>query len=352
MKWLVLVVAAATMAVTSAHWPVSPRSEVQLQYRRVGVATYPWTTILVAGKAVDAMVDTGSMGLVLLSSAVDAPNSLPKGASTHATYASGERYEGHLSRVTVLFSKDAKSSVPVMLATRVTCIPSHPHCTAEGADFAHHRIGGLGGFGAVLGIGSGTTSNPFVAAGIKTWIVDVPNNKIVLNPDNRDLDGFIFHRRFPGRVNNISGCLIGASQRICGPTVLDTGSNMIGLATKDSTIYEGIRGAGSYHLTLGDAQTFDFAAAPRLFALGDTDYSAFGTVIVAGTPVIKDLAIAYDPAHDRIGVKPFKTASFSNAAPSEPDSDPETQVNATNALPPQGTLSAPQQLPTAPTDPR
>jgi hypothetical protein len=66
--------------------------------------------------------------------------------------------------------------------------------------------------------------------------------------------------------------------------------------------------------------------------LGDTDYSAFGTVIVAGTPIIKDLAIAYDPAHDRIGVKPFK------AAPSEP----ETQVNATNAVPPQGTLSAPQ----------
>jgi hypothetical protein len=332
MKWLILV-AATMMAVTSAHWrQVSPRSELQLQYRRIGSATYPWTTILVAGNAIDAMIDTGSVGLVLLSSAVDAPNSLPKGASTHATYASGERYEGHLSRVTVLFSKDATSTVPVMLATRVTCIPTHPHCTAENVDFAHHRIGGPGGFGAILGIGSGTTSNPFVAAGIKTWIVDVPNNKIVLNPDNRDLDGFIFHRRFPGRVDNISGCLIGASKRICGPTVLDTGSNMIGLATKDSTIYEGIRGAGSYHLTLGDAQTFDFAAAPRLFALGDTDYSAFGTVIVAGAPIIKDLAIAYDPAHDRIGVKPFK------AAPSEP----ETQVNATNAVPPQGTLSAPQ----------
>jgi hypothetical protein len=323
-----------------------PRSEVDLHYRRVGGGSVLWTTILVAGKAIDALVDTGSTALVVFSSALDEPQSLAKGPSTWTSYGDGERFDGQISRVPVLFSKDASSTVPVMLATSVKCVPLHPHCPAEGVDFTHYRFGGKGGFGAILGIGIGQDKQqPFAAAGIKRWIVDWPNSKIILNPDDRDLDGFVFHHRVVDR-ETISGCLAGASKRVCGPILLDTGTTGIVLFTKDATNYEEIRSAGTYFLTLGDrrdAQAIHFTAPPYQYELAGANDTT-PAAIVAGTPVVGDLAISYDPLHGVIGVKPAK--------PPKPDPiEPDLLVSATNAIPPLGTLplGIAQRMPSAQT---
>jgi hypothetical protein len=338
--------------VTSARGSEVPRSEVDLHYRQAGRGLQLWTTILVAGRAVDALVDTGSTGLVLLSSAIDQPQSLPKGPSMWTSYGDGERLGGHSSRVPIQFSKDASLTVPVLLATSVSCIPSPRHCPAEGVDFAHYRIGGKGdriggkeGFGAILGIGMPTpwtAPNPFAAAGIERWIVDWPNSKIVLNPDDRELDGFVFHNLIVDRwAATIPGCLAIGPKRICGPTLLDTGASNIVLFTNGTSNYEEMLAARSHFLTLGggDAQAIQFTAPSYLFQLESAPRAA----MVAGAPVVKHLAIFYDSLSEVIGVKPAKPMKPMKPAPIEP----ELQVNAANVIPQLGTIPAPFARPAA-----
>jgi hypothetical protein len=329
--------------VTSARGSEVPRSELDLHYRHAGRGFQLWTTMLVAGRAVDALVDTGSTGLVLLSSAIDQPQLLPKGPSMWTSYGDGERFGGHSSRVPIQFSKDASLTVPVLLATSVSCLPSLRHCPAERVDFAHYRIGGKGdriggegGFGAILGIGMPTpwtAPNPFAAAGIERWIVDWPNSKIILNPDDRDLDGFVFHNLIVDRwAATIPGCLAIGPKRICGPTLLDTGATDIVLFTNGTSNYEKMLAAKSHFLTLGDrgdAQAIQFTAPADLFQLESAPRAA----MVAGAPVVKDLAIFYDSLSEVIGVKPAK--------PMKPDIEPELQVNAAGFNQPAAQIKGP-----------
>jgi hypothetical protein len=144
----------ASLAAQSHPTTVMPRSELSIQYRQVHGATYAWTTLIINYKAVDVLVDTGSNGLVLLASAIDDPQALPNGNHLHAIYNGGERFDGRLSHVSVQFSPDATATIPLALMTSVMCIPTRPHCPAEGVDFAHYRMAGPGGFGGVLGSGT------------------------------------------------------------------------------------------------------------------------------------------------------------------------------------------------------
>jgi hypothetical protein len=155
----------------------------------------------------------------------------------------------------------------------------------------------------------------------------------VLNPNDHDLDGFIFHTTVAhsrsGFQNAISGCLLAASKQICGPTLLDSAYNGVGLAMKDDPTFEEMRVAGSYHLKL-EAQTIDFAAQSAFIVrLKGSEFSgAFSTALMAGLPVVKDLAIAFDPVRHMVGVKPAPLA-------------PALHVNVTNALPPLEPLTVP-----------
>jgi hypothetical protein len=258
------------------------RSELSIQYRQVHGVTRAWTTLIINHKAVDVMVDTGSSGLVLLATALDDPQALPKGNRLYYTYGGGVRFDGRLSRVTVQFSPDVTATIPVAIMTSATCIPSHPHCEAEGVDFAHYRIAGPGGFGAVFGIGM-RSWNPFVEAGIKRWIVDTPNHRIVLNPDDRDLDGFVFHHRVAGAEdlkagfeNAIPGCLIAGAKRICGPTLLDTVNSHVRVASTDKSALNEVLAAGQGKLVFGDgdqAQTKSLAIS-EIRRLEGPDYTA------------------------------------------------------------------------------
>jgi hypothetical protein len=292
------------------------RSEISIQYRKVD-GTRAWITLLINGKAVDALIDTGSNGLVLLASALDDPQALPKGNRVYYIYSSGDRFDGRLSRVSVQFSPDVTATIPAALMTSVVCIPTHPHCESEGVDFAHYRVVGPNGFGAVLGIGIGIRplGNPFVDAGIKRWIVDIPNNRIVLNPDDRDLDGFVFHHRVAGAEhlkawfeNAIPGCLVADAKRICGPTLLDTGNSRVRVATADKSTLKEVFATGHGELVFGEgdlAQTNSLATISEIVPLGGPDYTAaLGNALIAGWPIVKDMAIAYDPAHATIGIKP------------------------------------------------
>ena len=91
------------------------------------------------------------------------------------------------------------------------------------------------GFPAIIGIRlmSGRVDNPFRALGVRRWIVHLPQRgggagALVLNPDARDLAGFVSLQ--PGAANphgTVAGCVslaIPAAERLCGPTLLDTGA--------------------------------------------------------------------------------------------------------------------------------
>jgi hypothetical protein len=320
MRWMLAIAAAwlvvgleACLAAQSHPTTVLPRSELSIQYRQVRGITFAWTTLIISHKAIDVLVDTGSTGLVLLASAVDDPQALPKGNHVYYSYANGDRFDGRFSRVTVQFSQDVTATIPVALMTSATCIPSHPKCDV-GGDFAQYRLGGPGRFGAVLGIGIRFSNNPFVDAGISRWIVDIPHNRIVLNPDDRDLDGFVFHHRVAGAEHlklgfesAIPGCLVAGTKRICGPTLLDTGNSRVRVASTDKSALNEVLAAGHGKLVFGEgdqAQTVSMAISGIVRLEGPDYTTALGNALSVGTPIVKDLAIAYDPADATIGIRP------------------------------------------------
>jgi hypothetical protein len=97
------------------------------------------------------------------------------------------------------------------------------------------------GFGAMLGINMAHSDavNPLAHIGAHSWIVDLPRpgeaqpGTLIINPDSDDQTGYtLFHTdniwsSFPGAWHDaIAGCLTNADppKRICGPTLLDTGT--------------------------------------------------------------------------------------------------------------------------------
>jgi hypothetical protein len=115
-------------------------------------------------------------------------------------------------------------------------------------------------------------------------------------------------------MNAIPGCLVTSFKKFCGPTVLDTGSPGIGMVTKEDSDFDQAKAARTYQLVLGDggqAQALAFSAPPFYRFTGPNFPAALGTVLVPGLPIIKDLAISYDPAHATIGIKPRPGAEAS-----------------------------------------
>jgi hypothetical protein len=204
MRWILAVAAVLFVASEGrAAQPPIPRTELAIHYR-LGKA---WTSLRIAGRDVEAMVDTGSTGLVVLATAIDAAGVRSKGKVRPFSYADGERFTGYAARAPILFT-DPSSDIDIIVISAATCMPSLPRCPAaqspvapNATNFANYRINGPGGFQAILGLGLGSHPYPsFIGSGIKRWIVDTPHRKIILNPDDNDLAGFVFHHRVADRL--------------------------------------------------------------------------------------------------------------------------------------------------------
>ena len=237
-----LAAAAATvsLAATAALAQNAPRSVVPIRevvIRPIGTPRYV-IEVVVDGVPMLAGLDTGSTGLRLLPRAVRRASVAPNGPSETYSYGSGVELDGHRATVDVAIG-GARGRATIQAVDRVGCVPGEQTCNASHLLPEEYGLMGSGrsgqGFPAIIGtrLTDGRVNNPLTAMGVHRWIVHLPQRgggggALVLNPDLRDLAGFVPLR--PGANNprgTVAGCIalaIPGAERLCGPTLLDTGA--------------------------------------------------------------------------------------------------------------------------------
>lgn len=201
----------------------------------------------IGNASVEAMLDTGSLGLRLLPGAVPADSYRLTDAETETGYKSGLSLKGKIATAAVRIGAAAQgATLPLQMVETLGCLKEIPHCPAQTLKPGAFGFGGGGvagqGFKAILGIAlplpgqeSGTV-NPLIAFA-QSWIVILPlpgqiaPGTLILDPGPGDLAGFTRFAEFTAlpflKIGGIPGCLenCATSANYCGPIMLDTGSD-------------------------------------------------------------------------------------------------------------------------------
>ena len=233
------------------------RVEVPISQRRLsdGTTRYSVPVRVGGGRAIEAMLDTGSFGLRVMQRVVLPQRYQPTTVVRRYHFASGVVLEGMLAKADIAIG-DAKTDAPVVIqiVQSVTCGQLKPDCPAAWLDAADYRIGGDGlpgeGFTAILGLSmrappvSSPALNPLDFIGDRRWIIVLPRpddtapGKLIINPGADEVEGF---QTFPVllhpysdtgsggkalRESQMPGCLDGQTpdQDDCQPVLMDTGA--------------------------------------------------------------------------------------------------------------------------------
>jgi hypothetical protein len=196
-------------------------------------------TLSVAGHRIDAGLDTGSVGLRVLSDA--AAGAETSGSSRIYAYGAGTELEGPDARAVVAVG-DLAAPIAIQAVRTVGCARSRPNCPASKILQAQFGIEGDGlpgeGFRAIAGVGLARSElpNPLVALGAHRWIVELPRpgesvpGRLVLNPSDQEAAGFeplsLVDTGRDRRSDSLRACLSDAagSAPICAPTIIDSGA--------------------------------------------------------------------------------------------------------------------------------
>lgn len=245
-----MLLAAAMLAMTAqtcgAASPVRVVVPIQQSLLRDGTVRYSIPIRIGHSVPMQAMLDTGSTGIHVLSSALAAGDYSPTGMSSHYGYGSGVTMDGFVAGATVTIG-DATTTepIPIQVVQSLGCAPRLPHCPASRVRFSQYGFGGDGiasaGFKAIVGLSLwtrrplGRTINPLSEVGDHQWIIELPepgrhSGTLIINPDGQDLTGFTIFDQLtdlPGlQMKAIAGCLLNeTTQRdFCGPMFFDTGA--------------------------------------------------------------------------------------------------------------------------------
>ena len=287
------------------------------------------------GPPIEAALDTGSFGLRVLASALSPGQYEATDLHRRYPFSGGARFDGVLARATVGVGP-VRSDVPVLFQRidRVDCVEEKPDCAASKVRPEDYRIAGNGypgqGFSAILGLslrhapGVEAAPNPLSLTGDRSWILLLPRpgdaepGHLIIDPDDGDRAGFALVKLDPqpGTTGDgspawadaaLPGCLIGAGERYCGRTMLDTGAPGLAVASssaKAPTPWGPGRGA-----------TFEIGGpdgpVSMAFTSGDGPASQVtlhpprgqGPVISAGTLPYLDYAVLYDAKAGTMGFK-------------------------------------------------
>ncbi len=229
------------------------RVEAPISQRRLsdGAIRYSVPVRIDGGRAIDAMLDTGSFGLRVMADVVPPQRYQPMPVVRGYHFASGIVLEGALAMADIAVG-DAKTGAPVIfqIVQSVHCAKLKPDCPAARLAAADYRIGGDGlpgeGFTAIIGMSmrapqvSSPALNPLDFIGDRRWIVVLPRpgdadpGKLIINPDKREMAGFKYFpvALRPGAAGHdlletqAPGCLDGEAtdQDNCQPVPMDTGA--------------------------------------------------------------------------------------------------------------------------------
>jgi hypothetical protein len=188
---------------------------------------------------IEAMIDTGSVGLrVLVSAFPDGIDEaiLKSDKASHYSYMAGDTLTGIDTHADVGIGHHG--DIPIQLVTEVSCLPKQPHCSAIKLAPSNYRIGGNGytqaGFTAILGIGPARGDgaglpNPLTALGYRYWTVELPlpndtkPGRLTLYSTPVPPQPYISMASSQGGY--VMGCLMSEDKTsVCAPILFDTGA--------------------------------------------------------------------------------------------------------------------------------
>lgn len=220
---------------TPALADTPPRAEVPIREVDLasGVRRYV-VTLTIDGQSVDVGLDTGSTGLRVLPRGLGPVGRAARGERARYSYGSGTAFAGPAIRVQIGIGAVA-GTIRIMRIDEVGCRAQRPDCAAGHTDLTRFGIQGDGipgqGFAAILGIRlqDDAVGNPFLALGVKRWIVELPHpgktdGRLILDPDDTEVAAY--RRVALDDAGTTPGCLVGpaAQGRICAPAYFDTGA--------------------------------------------------------------------------------------------------------------------------------
>jgi len=313
-----------------ARYAVPPRAEVPVREVVLPNGAHRYALpMALGGTAIDAGLDTGSVGLrVLGRAAAGVPVEMTTRATTYS-YTSGTRFRGVVADAPLVLGEIA-GRVPIDVIQTIDCRPDKPDCPAALADPATFGIQGDGlagaGFVAIFGINMGDdeVANPLIKLGIKRWMVELPRpgdtgpGKLVLNPTAEETAGFVLFPVVRGMADTsggahdaIDGCLrdLKTQKTVCGAVVLDTGAPGIRVVTAER---EQVWADGDPAQII-----FVKGGKPALatdFTVGRRDQASHFTTdeeprmrvphLYAGLMPYLAFDVLYDPEHGEVGLRP------------------------------------------------
>lgn len=313
-------VAAAGLVLTAAE---AGRVELPISQsvNRGGWIRYS-VPVKLGSQTVEAMLDTGSVGLRILPGVLAASDMQASSHDDHYGYGSGVELRGVVAEGTLSLGPVA-GSVHFQNVQTVGCTDLVPHCAAENRDPSQFGIGGDGvsgqGYKAIFGTNLTTAEidHPLQEIGITSWIVILPRpgesgpGKLILDPSEEERAGFTMLSLPDRRAGYLPGCLMADAkpdEKACGRVVFDTGAPGLNLVTADPpAFFPWPRGTVVDLLVEDDAHQragIRFAAntAPSYAVRANRATKAPFTRINGATPFLS-YAILFDAKARKIGLK-------------------------------------------------
>lgn len=239
----IALILAAALAVFGTAPAVAgpPMARVEAPIRQVmlsnGERRYV-VALRIAGREVEAGLDSGSTGLRVLPRVLPAEALAARGEEVRYSYGSGVAFSGRA--ITLAIGIGGAGDVPVRIQRidKLGCTPAKPDCAGARVPIDRFGIQGDGlpgeGFAAILGVGlkDDPIPNTLEALGARRWIIDLPRpgdrapGRLILNPDDAEIAAYQRVKMLSDDGNTIAGCIAFQTPEkpICGPARLDTGA--------------------------------------------------------------------------------------------------------------------------------
>ena len=324
-----LLATAATPVLAQDAGQLTQRVELPIRFKIVSGATRMWVPVSIGGsRTIEAIIDTGSVGMSVMSSVLDDTSDLPDLSAYQVSFGSGDNLHGRNTHGTVTLG-DTTADMPFAVITTAGCLPDKPECPSGKVPFEDFGLAGEGvpgeGFKAILGIGLGssTSGHPLTSIGVTSWLIDIPIpgisevGKLILNPDDADREGFKMIDAGvafldPDSVvgGSLPGCLTvrETSERVCGPIILDTGADALVMVTKNKPLFKRLEAGGQFDFEFGDSEDrlgFTIAIPPKGVQLQTPapDLRAPRQILYAGVRPYGTFTVLYDAANNQVGLK-------------------------------------------------
>ncbi|KAF1017139.1 MAG: hypothetical protein GAK31_00398 [Stenotrophomonas maltophilia] len=215
-------------------------------------------TVQIGARAVEAQLDTGSVGLRVMPGVLHNEDAMLTDAPSKESYGSGVHLEGRIAQAEIGFGQ-ARQRVPIQWVNSVFCDPQRPTCMASWVPQQAFLIGGGDprkgeGYKAILGIGMYRSAaiNSLLAMGGR-WLVLLPlpgqrePGQLILNPTPEETQGFRAVSLQPATAkpgdrvpywkdHALQSCIMrmDTGEKQCADSILDTGAAGFRVSAADS----------------------------------------------------------------------------------------------------------------------